>query len=619
MRGHLWSMLFVAAFQHAPTIGTTPTVAFASFAPLNTDVFIADGQGHAARPLVPGPELDYNPSFSRDGRWVIFTSTRSGSADLFRIRPDGGSLERLTTDAAFDDQGAMSPDGTQIAFVSTRGGQADIWILDLSSGRYRNVTNHPAGDFRPAWSPDGQWIAFSSDRESKQPKAGFSLLQSLELFIVRADGSELQRITFGDAVAGSPSWSNDGKRLVFYETSLPELAVIRAPTGQRSTTQIATIELATRERHVLTSGPGEKWSPRWLPDGRIGYVMREPDADGGVAFVPAAQGARGEMRDPAWSPDGRQMVFDRNVDAEWPPVAPKRGLDPSFKLQRTGIFPSYSPTSTELVVNDATAGVLHNRIMRMNADGSGRAVVFGDPLRSALAPAWSPTGDRIAVALGRFFQDSQGPAIADIVTMTPDGKQVRYLTHGDANYGFPSWSPDGNRLVFRVAGANRNGLLIADAATGVTKVLTNARDNFPSWSPKGDRIAFTSNRDGDYEIYSIRTDGTDLQRLTHSPGNDGHNAWSPDGEWIAFTSTRRGFKDESALHPLNPQPSGDIYVMRADGSDVRMLTDDQFEDGTPNWAGSGSLPTRAGWLPIRRSHPRFRSIANDDEESIALR
>jgi Tol biopolymer transport system component len=125
----------------------------------------------------------------------------------------------------------------------------------------------------------------------------------------------------------------------------------------------------------------------------------------------------------------------------------------------------------------------------------------------------------------------------------------------------------------------------------VLAVLTSGagRENFPSWS-KGDRIAFTSDRDGDYEIYSIRPDGTDLRRLTRSPGNDAHNAWSSDGEWIAFTSARGGFKDEAVLHPYNPQPYGDLYVMRADGSDVRSLTDDQFEDGTP------------AWLPTRRAH-----------------
>jgi Tol biopolymer transport system component len=111
----------------------------------------------------------------------------------------------------------------------------------------------------------------------------------------------------------------------------------------------------------------------------------------------------------------------------------------------------------------------------------------------------------------------------------------------------------------------------------------SSHDNFASWSPDGERIAFTSDRDGDYEIYTIRRDGTDLRRLTHTPGNDAHNAWSPDGEWIVFASERRGFKDESPLHPHNPQAYGDLYVVRADGSEVRMLTDDQFEDGTPSF------------------------------------
>jgi TolB protein len=104
-----------------------------------------------------------------------------------------------------------------------------------------------------------------------------------------------------------------------------------------------------------------------------------------------------------------------------------------------------------------------------------------------------------------------------------------------------------------------------------------------------DRIAFTSDRDGNYEIYTIRPDGTDLKRLTHTPGNDAHMAWSHDGQWIAFASARIGFADEVLLHTYNPQPDGEIYVMRADSSDVRRLTENQFEDSTPGW-----MPARVG-------------------------
>jgi len=283
------------------------------------------------------------------------------------------------------------------------------------------------------------------------------------------------------------------------------------------------------------------------------------------------------------------MVFHRDIDARWPPVADRYSRDPSFRLVRTGVFPSYSPSGDRLVVNDATAGLLHNNILLMNADGSQRSVMFTDPARNALAPVWSPAGDYIAAGLGQFFQGVLGASTADIVVMNLDGSGLRILTDGSANFALPSWSPDGRKLVYRVAGKERNGLLIIDVATRAVTRLTSgsAHDNFPAWSPKGDRIAFTSDRDGDYEIYTIRPDGTNLRRLTHSPGNDAHNSWSRDGEWIAFTSARGGFKDEAALHPFNPQPYGDIYVMRPDGSDVRMLTDDQFEEGTPSW-----LPAR---------------------------
>src|SRR3954451_14789150 len=80
------------------------TIAFKSFAPNNTDIFIANGDGTRVRPLVPDPALDYNPSFSADGRWIIFTSQRSGPARIYRVHPDGSGLEPLTDGSSFADQ-----------------------------------------------------------------------------------------------------------------------------------------------------------------------------------------------------------------------------------------------------------------------------------------------------------------------------------------------------------------------------------------------------------------------------------------------------------------------------------------------------------------------------------
>jgi TolB protein len=145
------------------------TVAYSGFAPLNADMFIADADGRNPKPFLAHSAQDFNASFSRDGKSVVFTSERAGSADIYRAHPDGTSLERLTDDPSFDDQAALSPDGRTAAFISSRSGHAELWTLDLATKKVRNIINHSGGHFRPAWSPDGLWIAISSDRDSPMP------------------------------------------------------------------------------------------------------------------------------------------------------------------------------------------------------------------------------------------------------------------------------------------------------------------------------------------------------------------------------------------------------------------------------------------------------------------
>jgi Tol biopolymer transport system component len=72
-----------------------------------------------------------------------------------------------------------------------------------------------------------------------------------------------------------------------------------------------------------------------------------------------------------------------------------------------------------------------------------------------------------------------------------------------------------------------------------------------------------------------------VHKLTHSPG-DAHCTWSPDGSALVFTSARMGFKDERVLS-MTPQPYGELFTIRVDGTDLRQLTDNQWEDGTPIW------------------------------------
>jgi Tol biopolymer transport system component len=187
---------------------------------------------------------------------------------------------------------------------------------------------------------------------------------------------------------------------------------------------------------------------------------------------------------------------------------------------------------------------------------------------------------------------------AQVAMVNADGGGYRELTSGPNNSAFPSMSPDGRRFVYRTFGPDGDGLRIMDIETKLVTPIGSGYDNFPLWSPRGDLIMFSRQDHGFYEIYTIKPDGTGLKQLTHSRGNDAHMAWSPDGEYIVFASSRKGFKDE-VVYTDAPQPYGEIFVMRFDGSDVRQLTDNQWEEGTPAWQPAPRMPAPALAPPSR--------------------
>ena len=80
-------------------------------APGQLGLFVANADGTDERPLLATGGLDYDAAWSPDGAWLAFTSERDGSADIYRVHPNGSGLERLTDSPAFDDQAAFSPDG----------------------------------------------------------------------------------------------------------------------------------------------------------------------------------------------------------------------------------------------------------------------------------------------------------------------------------------------------------------------------------------------------------------------------------------------------------------------------------------------------------------------------
>jgi TolB protein len=172
---------------------------------------------------------------------------------------------------------------------------------------------------------------------------------------------------------------------------------------------------------------------------------------------------------------------------------------------------------------------------------------------------------------------SQRRGDKEIYVMGYDGYDPRPVTNDRSINYSPDWSPDGRQLVYSSMRNGRWELFSADLVAGVkTPIRTPSAVNMaPAWCPDGRRVLFSMNGEGSAaDLYTVTVPGWQLQRLTDHPEVDTEPSWSPDGRQMAFTSDRTGY----------PQ----VYLMNADGSDVRRLTwePDAYE-GSPSWSPDG--------------------------------
>ncbi|HSM50181.1 MAG TPA: protein kinase [Thermoanaerobaculia bacterium] len=282
-------------------------------------------------------------------------------------------------------------------------------------------------------------------------------------------------------------------------------------------------------------------------------------------------------------------------------------------------------------------------------------------------PAFSPDGRFLA------FRSERGGG--GLFVMGATGESVRRLTDFGDN---PSWSPDGSEIVFGTEGESdpqarekTSELWVVPAAGGEARRIYAGDAVQPAWSPHGHRIAFWTQRKGVRDVWTLRADGSDPQRVTDAPSVDWNPVWSPDGSHLYFASDRGGVMtawrvaidelsgrlrgepapvtlpaawsgqlslaaderrfayrtsemtaevrripfDREAGRTLGPAerlfdtviPAAgldlsadgwltfrtaatqeDVYVMRADGSGLRKLTDDPAKDRAPVWSPDGS-------------------------------
>ena len=189
------------------------------------------------------------------------------------------------------------------------------------------------------------------------------------------------------------------------------------------------------------------------------------------------------------------------------------------------------------------------------------------------SPDWSPDGRRIAFRSGPYGADH-----IDVIEV--DGSDRRRLTP-PTGASFPAWSPDGLTLAFARTEIGKRDIYLMNADGSNPRVITQSNGRAQrlggvAWSPDGKHILFDTRWGGDWDLWVVNADGSDQRQLTRAGADTARAAWSPDGKRIVFHSTR----DRPTANQLM---NYEIYVMDADGANIRRLTSNKAFDAHPDW------------------------------------
>lgn len=439
-----------------------------------------------------------NPAWSPDGGSLVFQSSGIGddlfaigsgallTTTLWTISSQGGTPKQITVmgkPAGGHGSPSWSPDGKRIAFASYDPAKTEIFTITVQGDQLNRV----ARGVDPIYSPDGENIYFGSlgtgnlnfgvskvrvSRESGEP-----IGEPIE--IASTGASRIKRLTI----------SADGKRIAYTPlTPVSNLLSVRVPLGESEATEPPVA--LTRDTSYRNS------SPVFSPDGKkVAYhVVRVGgradiwvlDLEGENATQLTTDPASDQR--PSWFPDGEQIAFQSNREGRETMLAidlisgKERTL---FVPEQDLTFPRISPDGKQVAFNSKKSGTTNIWVASIES-GAVKQVTFD---KEAMGfPCWSPDGQFLA------FEVKRGDA-THIGIMPSAGGQVVELTSDRAQSWPHSWSPDGDKVTF--AGF-RNGfwnLWWVSRTSRALKQVTNYRKlnafvRYPTWSPQGDRIVY---------------------------------------------------------------------------------------------------------------------------------
>ncbi len=212
-------------------------IAFKVERPGGSEIAVADFDGHNAHIVTSDHTIVAAPTWVPKRRMLYYTSYQLGNPDIFSHNLETGDRHTIARYSGLNTSAAISPDGSRLVMVLSKNGSPNIWVAKADGSNLKQLTNDREGDSSPCWSPDGRTICYSSRAPGKSA-----------LYLVSADGGTPRRLTVvGAGNLTEPDWSPDGKWIAF--------------TRQAGAFEICVVPANGGEAKVRVTGEDPSWAP----------------------------------------------------------------------------------------------------------------------------------------------------------------------------------------------------------------------------------------------------------------------------------------------------------------------------------------------------------------------
>lgn len=519
--------------------------------------------GQSTRADAPTPRFAVaEPTLSPDGREIAFVS----GGDIWTVPTTGGEARLLVAHSDNESRPLYSPDGKYLAFSSTRSGNGDIYLLTLETGELRRLTYDDGAETLTGWAPDSKLVYFQS---TSRDVAGMN-----DIYRVPITGGTPMAVTadrYASEFYGVPS--PDGQTLAFSARGIAAAQWWRKGSSHLDQTELWTCKLNIKKGDKpsyerLTEGGAKELWPQWSPDGQTLYYMSDRSGSQNLWAKPLkgqptmlTSFKNGRVLWPAISHNGKTIAFERDFQIWTYDFGTKQAAPVAIRLRGAAAGPSVDHQKLTSQFRDLTvspdgkkvAFTAHGDVFASSAKDGGDAVRLSNTPALESQLAWLPTSRSLIYVSTR---DGSG----NLYQYDFNTRNETRLTDSNEDDGAPVLSPDGQSVAFI-----RNGqeLHVLDLSSKKEKQLYKGylgRPPFASsgtvvWSPDGKWLAFAVYGAKTFRnVWVVPASGGDAKAVSFLANTFGGNlTWSPDGKYILFGTNQRTETAQLARVELMPK------------------------------------------------------------------